>query len=278
VVANDPILRGKTAYLNLPFFFIRFAFFVGILLTLTYLMRKNSLAEDEAGGIKYYKNNLTWASLFLLFFAIYILITSWDWLMSLDPHWYSTMFGWYTFASFWVTGVAVTTLVVIYLKRKGYLAVVNNNHLHDLGKLMFAFSIFWTYVTFCQFMLIWYANIPEETEYFRQRYDHYMWVFYLIFIMNFVAPFLVFMSRDAKRKRQVLTIGASIIIIGHFIDFYLVVMPGAVGNHAGLGLMEVATPLCFAGLFIYVVFTNLTRANLVPKHDPFLDESLHHTT
>src|SRR4030095_4083706 len=152
---------------------IRFAFFVGILMSLILLMRKNSKLEDQFGGLNYYRNNLTWASLFLLFFAIYILITAWDWLMSLDVHWYSTMFGWYSFASFWVTSCAVNTLIILYLKRKGYLGVVNENHYHEMGLLMFAFSIFWTYVTFCQFMLIWYANIPEETEYFRERYDHF---------------------------------------------------------------------------------------------------------
>lgn len=277
-VAADPLLSGKTGYLNLPFFFVRFAFFVGILLALSYMMRKNSLLEDLHGGMKYYKSNLTVASLFLLFFAIYISVTSWDWLMSLDAHWYSTMFGWYTFASFWVTGIAVMTLVVIYVKRKGYLDVVKEGHLHDLGKLMFAFSVFWTYLIFCQFMLIWYANIPEETAYFRQRYDDFMWLFYTIFIMNFVAPFLVLMSRDAKRRVKILVIAACIIIVGHFLDFYLIVMPGTVGDQAGFGLMEITPLLFFSGLFILVTFTNLTKANLVPKHHPFLEESLHHTT
>lgn len=277
-VAVDPVLQGKTPYLNLPFFFIRFAFFVGILMTLIFLLRRDSKLEDQNGGLSYYKANLKWASLFLLFFAVYILVTAWDWVMSLDMHWYSTMFGWYSFASFWVSGIAVITLVVIYVKRRGYLAVVNENHLHELGIMMFAFSIFWTYVTFCQFMLIWYANIPEETTYFRQRYDHYMWLFYGIFLLNFVTPFLVLMSRDAKRKMRVLTIAACIIIFGHFVDFYLMIMPGVLGSNGGFGLMEIITPFFFTGLFIYVVFTNLTKANLVPKQHPFLDESLHHTT
>lgn len=202
VVANDPVLQAKTAYLNLPFFFIRFAFFVGILMFFQYRMRKNSLAADAdpSNEMVYYKSNLKWASLFLLFFAIYILVMAWDWLMSIDTHWYSTMYGWYTFASNWVNGVAVATLFIIWLKKRNYLAPVTTNHLHDMGKLMFAFSIFWTYVTFDQFMLIWYANIPEETTYFRMRYDHFMWLFYAIFLINFCAPFLVLMSRDAKRK------------------------------------------------------------------------------
>jgi len=276
VVQNDPVIQAKTPYLNLPFFIIRFIFFVGILTTLIYLMRRNSVKEDSHPEIKYYRNNLKWGSLFLVFFAVYILVMNWDWLMSIDAHWYSTMFGWYAFASNWVNGVAVITLIIIYLKRKNYLPQVNNNHLHEMGLLMFAFSIFWTYVTFDQFMLIWYANIPEETEYFRMRYDHFMVFFYLIWIINFIAPFLVLMSRDAKRKMQVLTVAAIIIVIGHFIDYYLMVYPVTV-HVPQFGLIEISALLFFAGVFVYSVFTNLGKANLMPKHDPFLQESLHHS-
>ncbi|MCS6991898.1 MAG: quinol:cytochrome C oxidoreductase [Chitinophagales bacterium] len=276
-VAHDPIIAGKTPYLNLPFFFIRFVFFVGILIFLSYKMRQNSLLEDLHGGLRYYQSNLTYASLFLVFFALYISVTAWDWLMSIDTHWYSTMYGWYTFSSFWVTGVAVITLVVIYLKKQGYLSLVNENHLHDLGKLMFAFSIFWTYLTFCQFMLIWYANIPEETAYFRMRYDRFMGLFYGIFVLNFLAPFLILMSRDAKRNMATLTIAAIIIIIGHFIDFYLMVYPGTV-KLPQFGLVELCTLVFYSGIFLYTTFAQLGKANLVPKHHPFLQESVHHAT
>jgi len=278
IVAHDPIIQAKTPYLNLPFFFIRFAFFVGILISLTYQMRKNSVRADSdpANELTYYRNNLKWASLFLIFFAVYILVMAWDWLMSIDTHWYSTMYGWYTFASNWVNGVAVCTLFVIFLKRKKYLEAVNTSHLHDLGLLMFAFSIFWTYVTFDQFMLVWYANIPETT-YFRMRYDHFMWLFYAIFLINFCAPFLILMSRDAKRKIRVLAIAATIIIIGHFIDYYLMVYPATI-HMPQFGLVEVSTILFYIGIFVFGVFTNLGKANLVPKHDPFLQESLNHST
>ncbi len=279
LVANDAVLSGKTPYLNLPFFFIRFAFFVGILIFFQFKMRQNSLRSDAdpENELTYYRSNLKWASLFLVFFAVYILVMAWDWLMSIDTHWYSTMYGWYTFASNWVNGIAVCTLFVIFLKRKNYLAPVNTNHLHDLGKLMFAFSIFWTYVTYDQFMLIWYANIPEETAYFRMRYDHFMWFFYAIFLINFCAPFLVLMSRDAKRKVQVLTIACVIIVIGHFVDYYLMVYPATI-HTPKFGLIEISTVLFYVGIFIFGVLTNLGKANLIPRHDPFLAESLHHST
>ncbi len=275
-VEHDPIIAGKTGYLNLPFFLFRFLFFVGILLFLTYKMRQNSLKEDTSPDLKFYKSNLTYASIFLIFFAIYISVSAWDWLMSIDTHWYSTMYGWYAFASFWVNGIAVITLLVLYLKRQGYLAVVNENHLHDLGKLMFAFSIFWTYLTFCQFMLIWYANIPEETAYFRMRYDHFMELFYLLFILNFLAPFLILMSRRSKRRVPTLVIAAVIVILGHLLDFYMMVFPGTV-KEPRFGLIEVSGLLFFTGIMLYTVFTQLGRAWLIPRHHPFLQESVQHS-
>jgi hypothetical protein len=198
----DPIIAGKQPYLNNLFYFARFFAFVGALTLLAFMLRRTSLQEDAAqpGVISFHRRNLKFASIFVPIFAVYILVSAWDWLMSIDTHWFSTMYGWYVFASFWVTGIAVITLVVISLKKMGYLPNLNDNHLHDLGKYMFAFSIFWTYVTYCQYMLIWYANIPEETIYYQQRYAHFEWNFYAIFLLNFVAPFLILMSRDAKRN------------------------------------------------------------------------------
>ncbi len=274
----DPILAAKKGYLNNVFYYARFFVFVGALVLLAYLMRKNSIASDngQLGDIRFHKKNLVLVSVFIPIFAVYILVTSWDWLMSIDPHWYSTMYGWYVFSSFWVTGIAVITLVVIHLKSKGYLQEVNENHLHDLGKYMFAFSIFWTYLAYCQYMLIWYANIPEETIYFKQRFEHYDVLFYLTFILNFVLPFLVLMSRDAKRNVVSLIIAAVIIIVGHFIDFYLMVMPGATGDEAGFGILEILLPCLFLGALILVTYTRLGNAELINKNHPYLDESLHH--
>jgi hypothetical protein len=140
----DPILAGKEAYLNLPFYFVRFFAFLGSLIFVAFLLRRTSLQEDlgKPGDTSYHKRNLVLASIFIPIFAVYILVSAWDWLMSIDPHWFSTMYGWYVFASFWVTGIAVITLFVISLKKMGYLPNVNENHLHDLGKYMFARSQF----------------------------------------------------------------------------------------------------------------------------------------
>jgi len=281
VVEHDELLQHKSVYLNLPFFFIRFIFFVSALIICTILLRRASLKEDTLphGDTSMHKRSLVLASVFVPFFAVYILVTAWDWLMSLDPHWYSTMYGWYSFASFWVTSISVITLFTIFLKKAGYLKEVNVNHFHNLGIMMFAFSIFWTYVTFCQFMLIWYANIPEETIYFQHRYGHYHFLFYGIFIMNFVLPFLLLMSRDAKRNLNRLAFVACIIIFGHFVDFYLMIMPASLGPESSppFGFLEIGLPCLYAGLLLYVVFTSLTKAKMVPSNHPYLQESLHNT-
>lgn len=274
----DPIIAGKQPYLNNVFYFLRFFAFVGSLAFVAFLLRRTSLQEDagQPGSISYHRRNLVLASIFIPIFAVYILVTAWDWLMSIDTHWFSTMYGWYVFASFWVTSIAVITLVIISLKKMGYLPNVNENHLHDLGKYMFAFSIFWTYVTFDQYMLIWYANLPEETVYFQQRYAHYEWLFYSLFVLNFVLPFLILMSRDAKRNMTSLTVAACIIIVGHFLDFFTMVMPGVVKADWHFGILEMTLPCLFAGLMIFITHMRLANAPLVAKNHPYLQESLQH--
>jgi hypothetical protein len=275
----DPIIAGKGGYLNNMFYFGRFALFVGVLIFVSILLRRTSLAEDngQVGDISYHKRSLVLASVFIPFFAVYISVSGWDWLMSIDTHWFSTMYSWYAFASYWVSGITIICFTVLYLKSKGYLKEVNDSHIHDLGKYMFAFSVFWTYLTYCQFMLIWYANIPEETIYFQNRYGAFKPLFYGIFILNFVLPFLILMSRDAKRNPKFLVVAGSIILIGHFIDYYLMIMPATVGEkHSGFGILEICLPCLFIGAMILITHLRLEKAALVPKNHPFLQESLHH--
>jgi hypothetical protein len=197
--------------------------------------------------------------------------------MSIDTHWYSTLFGWYTFAGLFISGIAVLNFTLVYLVRKGYMPWITEHHIHDAGKFMFAFSIFWTYLWFAQFMLIWYANIPEEVTYYMIRFDHYRGLFIANFLINFFAPFLMLMTRDAKRKLTLIMVVSVILFIGHWIDVFLMVTPGVVQEHWHIGWMEVGTTLGFLGLFMFVIQKSLAKAPLLREKHPLLQESLHHS-
>jgi hypothetical protein len=282
----DKIINKKAPFFFWPlaggtfplFYIARMVIFFGLWYYFFVQVRKNMLAEDlEATNAYWYKNRVT-ATWFLIFFGVSSSVSAWDWVMSIDTHWFSTMFGWYVFASWWVTGLAVITLIVAHLKSAGYLKIVNANHLHDLGKFCFAFSIFWTYIWFGQFLLIYYANIPEETIYFyeRMKTSPYSWIFYLNLILNFVLPFLLFMTRDAKRQISMLKVVCPIIIVGHWFDFFNMVTPGVMKLEGGIGFLEIGVALIFAAVYLLVVLNSLSKFPLFGKNDPMLQESLHH--
>jgi hypothetical protein len=282
----DKVLIGKAAYFFWPlgagefpaFFVIRMVLFFGLWIMFFMWIKKEMLAEDIDGDTKHWYSARVYSTVFLIIFAVSSSIAAWDWVMSIDPHWFSTMMGWYVFASWWVTGLAVIALILSHLKDAGYLKMVNANHLHDLGKFIFAFSIFWTYIWFCQFMLIYYANIPEETVYFYQRMKvaPYSWIFYLNVILNFVLPFLLLMTRDAKRHVSMLKFVCPIVIVGHWFDFYNMITPGVMKYQGGIGFLEIGLALVFLALFLYVVLSSLTKFPLVAKNHPMMAESMNH--
>ena len=275
VVAHDELIQNKSGYLNVPFFLGRAAFYIiGWVLYRQYA-RKLTLAQDTATDISNYKKLFKSSAAFLVFYLVTESMMSWDWIMSLDPHWFSTLFGWYVFASMIVSAITTIALVSIYLKGKGYLEFVNDSHLHDLAKYMFGFSIFWTYLWFSQFMLIWYANIPEEVTYFVSRFNEYKIPFLGMLVLNFVFPILVLMNSDYKRVNWFIVCTGIVILIGHYIDIFVVVMPATVGDQSSIGIPEISAVMLILGLFIYVVFSALTKAPLLAKGSPFLKESEH---
>lgn len=284
-VANDPILKGKTPFLNVPFFTIWTILTIGLWSVLGYKVRRISLDSDKGPmtvgeGKKYIWKNTVWAAIFIVWFALTVMSTvPWLWLMSIDAHWYSTMYSWYTFASTWVAGISLILLFVVYLKNHGYLEYTNREHIHDLGKFMFAFTIFWAYLWFSQFMLIWYANIPEETVYFKPRTEGaYAGVFWLSFIINFVAPFLILLRRGSKRNYGTITIMALIIIFGHWLDFYQMVFASVAPEHVEMNLFDFGIALGFVGIIMWVAGRAFSKYPLVAKHHPFMKESIiHHT-
>ena len=275
VVAKDHLLQAKAGYLNVPFFLIRALIFLGGWNLYRYVSRKNSLAQDDANDNLNYKKNFKWAAGFLVFFIVSESIMSWDWIMSVDPHWYSTLFGWYVFASFFVSGITAIALITLYLKSQGYLEQVNTSHIHDLAKFMFGISIFWTYLWFSQFMLIWYSDIPEEVTYYVFRIENYKLPFFGMLVMNFVFPVLILINTDFKRLSWIITMAGIVILFGHYIDFYNMIMPATVGDQWFIGFSELGSIAFFLGLFIFVVFTTLAKAPLVAKGNPLMEESKH---
>ena len=276
VVKSDPIVAGKAFYLNKIFFWVRTIAYFGVYYWYFWGFKKRSLLEDKVGGTDLHFTNYKKAAVFLVFFAVFSSTSAWDWLMSVDVHWFSTLFGWYTFAGMWCSAMVVLVLTVLYLKKLGYLPKVNENHIHDIGKWVFATSFLWSYLFFSQYMLIWYANIPEEVTYYVTRTQDFRFVYFFMFIINFAFPMLILMSRDAKRHAGILSFVGLIILAGHWLDVWIMVSAGSMGTNAHIGFIEIGMAVLIAGFFIRILLTNLSKAPLTPVNHPFLDESIHH--
>ena len=275
----DKIIAGKEAYLSPIFFLVRSIIYVTVWIYCAKRLRDISLQGDLEGGIgeKSYNKGITVSAWFIVFFAVSSSTASWDWIMSIDTHWFSTLFGWYIFSEWSAIGFTTILLFCLFLKKQGYLEHLNESIIHDLGKWVFAFSIVWTYMWFSQFMLIWYANIPEEGTYFMERIElpNYRFLFWFSAAINFVVPTIMLMSRDAKRNTNLLITASITILIGHWINSYLLFAPGTLHDHGHLGFTELGMGLGFLGLFLFVVFRSLTTRSLEIKHHPFLEESKH---
>jgi hypothetical protein len=273
VVEHDKIIKAKSGYLNVPFFLARGVFYLAGWSLYRYFSRKFSIAQDNSSDISNHVKNFKLSAGFLAFFIVTESMMSWDWIMSIDPHWFSTLFGWYVFASMVVSAITVIAIMIIFLKSLGYLEKINHNHLHDLAKFMFGFSVFWAYLWFSQFMLIWYANIPEEVTYFITRLEDYQIPFFGMLVMNFILPFLILINSDFKRLNWIIVTAGIIILIGHYMDVFNMIMPSAVGDQWSFGIPELGSVMFFAGLFIYIVFDSLTKAPLEATGDPLNKES-----
>ncbi|MEN9001663.1 MAG: quinol:cytochrome C oxidoreductase [Flavobacteriales bacterium] len=274
----DPIIANKKPFLSQWFFWLMNAIYFAVFLLFARGFRKRSLQEDIEGGTKIHMRNFAKGALFLVLFGYLSSVMSWHWIMSIDTHWFSTLFGWFVFSGIWVSATIFILLLTFWLKSQGYVKFINESHIHDMGKWMFAISFLWTYLFFSQFMLIWYADIPEEVTYYLDRFGNYKWILWTTVAVNFVIPIVLLMSREAKRSKITILIIGSILFVFHWVDVFILVMPGSVFDHWAIGFLEIGMFISFLGIFIFVVLNTLSKAPLLVKNHPYLDENLHQDT
>lgn len=277
-VKGDLILEHKASYLNVTFFIIRNLVAIGLWFFFRAKLVGNSVAQDKDGDVVHTNRNKVVAPMFLVVFALSFTMSSVDLLMSLDPHWFSTMFGVYTFAGLFTSSLSMMTIFTIVLLRNGMLKdIVNENHLHDCGKFMFAFTIFWAYIAFSQFMLIWYANLPEETMYFMHRMEG-NWKFVTVFLLlgKFLVPFFSLLPRDAKRSPSRLMKVAIWMLFAQWIDLIWIIQPEFFKDGPRISWIEIAGFLGFAGLFGLLTTRFLSKNSVVAIRDPRIVESVFH--
>jgi hypothetical protein len=277
VMEQDPLLHMKQAFLNVPFFAVRMVVLLSLWSAFAWVLRRNSLKQDTEKTPEQTARNVTVSAVFLCLFALTFCLAAFDWLMSLEPHWFSTIFGLYNIAGLLSSTVCALTVAAILLRRAGAMPAINPSHLHDLGKLMFGFATLWAYLWFSQFMLIWYANLPEETVYYVAR-THGGWTvpFYANLAINWALPFLLLLPRAAKRSETHLLRVAGLLLVGRWLDLYLMVAPSNMPEGPGVGVYEVAGFLGLGAVFVLAVTRAVQAAPLVPQGDPYLVESLHH--
>ena len=277
VVAKDPMLLGKVSYLNEKFFILRNGFAIFIWIVFARWMVSESLAQDKTSDFRHTVKNRILSPIFLILFAFTFTMASFDIMMSLDPHWFSTIFGVYCFAGLFYSILALLCILTIVLKRQGLLdGIVNDNHLHDIGKFMFAFTVFWAYIGFSQFMLIWYANLPEETGYYIRRMQG-GWACVSLFLLlgKFCVPFFLLMPRRSKRVEGRLLGVSAFMLIAQWIDYMWLAQPQFYSGPR-IGWIEIGTTIGFIGVFGFVVTRFLTKNCIVAIGDPRLAESVHH--
>jgi hypothetical protein len=275
-VQADEILRHKAPYLNVPFFMIRLIIYFGCWIFMTKLLRNLSLKEDTAGGLTYFNKSEFYSRIYIFFLAVTFSLACFDLIMSIDPHWYSTIFAFKHFAAAFYHGAAIILLITVILSRMGHFTFFNRNHLQDMSSYVFMLSIIYGYLWFAQFMLIWYGNIPEETIYYAVRWEgQWKTLFWADIIINWFIPFAALMPKTPARRLKVVIPVVILLIGGQWIDLYLQIFPGVTGVN-NFGFIEIGAFLGYAGLFALIVSGALSRASLVPRNHPYLGECMDH--
>jgi len=282
VVALDPVIQHKTAYLNIPFFFIRMVLYFALWIFFVWKLRQISLREDLAdpsdtqGIMHLFEKSELYSKVFIFIIAITFSLSAIDWIMSVDVKWYSTIFALKNIVAAFLHGVSILTLIVFILHKRGYFPFFNKYHLHDFARYIFMFSIIWGYFWFAQFMIIWYGNIPEETTYYFERWQGGWKILFFVEIgLNWFIPFMLLLPVKASRNMTIITTVIVFLIIGQYVDLFVQVIPGTTGA-LKFGWISAGTFLGFAGLFSLIVATTLSKAKILPPNHPYLEESLEH--
>jgi hypothetical protein len=276
IAASDELVAHKSPWLNIPFFFVRVVLFFGAWYLLTAHLRKLSLLEDKSGGIGTFEKMEFWSKVFIFVLAISFSIASFDWIMSIEIHWISTIYAFRTFASAFYHGSALIALVIILLHQRGYYPEMNESHLLDLSRYIFALSIIWGYLTFAQFAIIWFSNLPEETVYYAKRWNN-SWkvIFYVNFAINWLIPFIVLLPQALNKNIRIVKYVTILLMAGMWLDLYEMIMP-EITKTPHFGIVEIGSAIGFSGLFVFVVAKALVKVPLIPKNHPYLEESLFH--
>ncbi|WP_317168596.1 hypothetical protein [Blattabacterium cuenoti] len=269
----DKIIANKKLFLNIPFFLIRSIIYIAGWSFFYFRIKKISHMLNVTRSLIFYKQLNRLSVIFIIFFSITSILMGWDWIMSLNPHWFSTLFSWYVLSTYIVTGIGSITIISIYLKKKGYFPFFNENHLHDLSKYLFSTSLLWTYFWFSQFLLYWYGNIPEEIFYFIKREEIYHSVHLWMIIPNFLVPFFGLMSSKSKTNPKIVFIVTCILLIGHYIDIYSLIAPDVKLSYPKFGLYEIGSLLLVGSIFSYILFINLNKKEFSFIGNPFFQES-----
>ncbi len=276
VQAADAAINHKRVYLNVPFFYFRLLLYFALWIIFARILRRFSVREDKAGGVEYFHRSEYYSRVYVFVFGITFIFAAFDWIMSIDPHWYSTVFAMKNLVSAFLHGVSVVILIVFILQRRGYFAFLNKYHLHDFSRYLFMLGIIWGYLWFVQFMLIWYGNLPEETIYYYYRWQGgWKTLFFAEILLNWAVPFFVLLPVGASRNKTIMTLVIIILIAGQYVEQYLQIVPGVTGE-LRFGFIEIGSFIGFAGVFCLVIPYVLSRAKIIPVHHPYLGESLEH--
>lgn len=281
-IPNDQLLQHKLPFLNVPFFFARMLIYFALWVILTSILRRISIKEDQTDPtnqkeiLSLFNKSELYSKIFIFVFAITFSLAAFDWIMSIDVHWYSTIFALKNVVASFLHGVSILALIIFVLYKKGHFPFINKYHLHDLARYIFMLSIVWGYFWFAQFMIIWYGNIPEETIYYFVRWkEGWKVLFFLEIISNWAIPFLILLPVKTSRNMTVITAVILFLIIGQYLDLFGQVIPGTTGS-LRFGWIEAGLFLGYAGLFSLVVGVSLSKAKLIPPNHPYLDESINH--